>query len=125
MLTRKTGREMARPLVCDCAAREVNRPRRPSSSCFEKALRRSVPVVRSPDKACESPQRWRWQAAVSGVVVPRGHDEAGAGDGRRRSLRVAHRRRRRRGHGLSATESALRLSNCQLNSLRFFSFSSF
>jgi hypothetical protein len=44
----------------------VNRPRRPSSSCFEKALRGSVPVVRSPDKACESPQRWRWQAAVSG-----------------------------------------------------------
>jgi hypothetical protein len=93
--TRKTGREMARPPVRDCAAREANSSRRPSSSCFGKALRGSVSAVRAPDRACESRQRRRWQTAVSGEAVPRGHDEAGAGGGRRRSLRVAHRRRRR------------------------------
>jgi hypothetical protein len=118
--TRKTGREMARPPVRDCAAREANSSRRPSSSCFGKALRGSVSAVRAPDRACESRQRRRWQTAVSGEAVPRGHDEAGAGGGRRRSLRVAHRRRRRWGPGLSAPEGALGLSNCQSNSLRFF-----
>ena len=60
MLTRKTAREMARPLVCDCAAREVNSARRLSSSCFEKALRGGA-TVRSPNKGRKSPQRRRWQ----------------------------------------------------------------
>uniref|UniRef100_A0A0A9GCV8 Uncharacterized protein n=1 Tax=Arundo donax TaxID=35708 RepID=A0A0A9GCV8_ARUDO len=36
--SRKTGREMARPSVCDCAASEAKSARRPSSSCFERAL---------------------------------------------------------------------------------------
>lgn len=54
MLTRKASREMERPLVCDCAAREVNSARRLSNSCFEKALRGGV-SVRLPDKVRESP----------------------------------------------------------------------
>lgn len=63
-LTRKTGREMARPLVCDCVAREGNSSRRPSSSCFEKALRGSVPVSvitgqGSGISAAMEPGRWQ------------------------------------------------------------------
>jgi hypothetical protein len=92
---------MARPPVCDCAAREAKRARRPSSSCFEKALRAARGRDRE-KKVGESLQREGAVAVVAWKPLPGGHGEAGAGGRRRGGLRVAHRGSRRRAGSATA-----------------------
>jgi hypothetical protein len=81
---------MARPWVPDFAASEVKCARRSSSACFEKALREfEMGRVRSRHEASELRRGKAAAAAVAVVprrVVPGGHDEAGRGGRRGRSL---------------------------------------